>query len=327
VFVRKLPAILAAAGLLVSLSACSGSAFGASCTPAYTGGGNAALVKAQGALGKDPNADFPTPLVAAKTPEEQVTRAGDGKVVQPGDTANIQITIYNGKTGASLISTNYTGTGLRLLAVKGSPSFGAIAQCATVGSRVAAVGTAGDLIGQGSIDQNKALNTLALTDTVVMVVDVTQSFLGRANGVDQLPVAGVPSIVLAPNGQPGFTFSAGDAPKDLKVATLKAGNGAAVKKGDSVVLNYTGVLWGAKSVFDSTWDRSAPATLTAVSLVDDSTGVVPGFATAIIGAKVGSQVLVVIPPKFGYPAGSAPSSVPDGSTMVFVIDILGIDKK
>ena len=324
-FVRKLPAILAAAGLLVSLSACSSSAFGASCTPAYAEGSNAALVKAEGALGKDPKADFPTPLVATKTPEAQVTHAGDGKVVQPGDAASIQITIYDGKTGSTVISTDYTGTGLLLLAVKGSPAFGAVAQCATVGSRVAAVGTAGDLLGQGSIDSNSL--PLTVDDTVVMVIDVTKSYLGRANGVDQLPVAGLPSIVLAPNGQPGFTFPAGDAPKDLKIATLKAGNGTTVKKGDSVVLNYTGVLWGAKSVFDSTWDRSAPAALTAVSLDDDSTGVVPGFATAIIGAKVGSQVLVVIPPKFGYPAGSAPSSVPDGSTMVFVIDILGIDKK
>jgi peptidylprolyl isomerase len=263
--------------------------------------------------------------VATKTPEAQVTHAGDGKVVQPGDATSVQITIYNGKTGDSVISTDYTGTGLLLLAVKGSPAFGAVAQCATVGSRVAAVGTAGDLLGQDSIDSNSL--PLTVDDTVVMVIDVTKSFLGRANGVDQLPVAGLPSIVLAPNGQPGFTFPATDAPKDLKIATLKAGNGATVKKGDSVVLNYTGVLWGAKSVFDSTWDRSAPAALTAVSLVDDSTGVVPGFATAIIGAKVGSQVLVVIPPKDGYPSGSAPSSVPEGSTMVFVIDILGIDKK
>jgi len=328
VFVRKLVGIVAAAGLLVSLSACSGSALGASCTPAYAAGSNAALVKAEGTLGGDPKADFPTPLVATKEPEVSITHSGDGKVVQPGDTANIQITIYDGSTGESLISTDYSGTGLRLLAVKGEPAFGALAQCAKVGSRVAAVGTAGKLIGQGAIDQNQALSALKLTDTVVMVVDVTQSFLGRANGADQLPVAGLPSIVLAPDGEPGFTFPAGDAPGDLKIATLKAGNGATVKKGDSIVVNYTGVLWAAtKTVFDSTWDRSAPATLTAVSLDDDQNGVVPGFAKAIIGAKVGSQVLVVIPPKYGYPSGSAPSSVPDGSTMVFVIDILGIDKK
>ncbi|CAN5124447.1 FKBP-type peptidyl-prolyl cis-trans isomerase [soil metagenome] len=327
-FVRKLVGVVAAAGLLVSLSACSGAATAASCTPVYATGSNASLVTADGPLGADPKAEFPTPLVATTHPQSAITEAGDGRLVAPGDTATIQITIYDGKTGDTLISTDYTGTGLRLLAVKGSPAFGALAECAKAGSRVAAVGTAGDLIGQGAIDQNQALGGLTLTDTVVMIVDVTQSFLGRANGADQLPQAGLPSIALAPNGQPGFTFPAGPAPQDLKIATLKAGKGAAVKQGDSVVLNYTGVLWAdKKTVFDSTWDRNAPATLTAVSLENDQNGVVPGFAKAIIGAKVGSQVLVVIPPKDGYPSGSAPSSVPDGSTMVFVIDILGIDDK
>jgi peptidylprolyl isomerase len=52
---------------------------------------------------------------------------------------------------------------------------------------------------------------------------------------------------------------------------------------------------------------------------------VPGFAKALIGQRVGSQVIAVIPPKDGYPTGQAPTTVPDGSTMVFVFDILGIE--
>ncbi len=325
---RKLPAIVAAAGLLVSLSACSVSASAHGCTPVFSAGGNAALVTATGTLGASPAATFPTPLVATAQPQTALTHTGDGRLVEPGDTANIQITIYDGATGNTLISTDYTSTGLRLPAITGSPAFGALAQCATVGSRVSAVGTADKLLGASAIKQNKALSGVAPTDTVVMIVDVTQAFLGRANGTDQLAEAGMPSIVLAPNGQPGFTFPAGKAPTDLKISTLKAGKGATVQTGDTVVVNYTGVLWAdTKTVFDSTWDRNAPATLLATSIADDKNGVVPGFATAIVGAKVGSQVLVVIPPKYGYPAGSAPTTVPDGSTMVFVIDILGIDSK
>lgn len=328
VFVRKLPALIAAAGLLVSLSACSGAASGSACIPAYAPGGNSALVKSDGTLGKDPKAQFPTPLVASKQPQASVTLTGDGTRVQAGDAADIQITIYDGRSGDALISTDYTTDGLLLLAVEGAPAFGALAQCAPVGSRVSAVGTAGTLIGQAAITQNQALAGLTLADTVVLVVDVTTSYLGRADGVDRLPEAGLPSIVLAPDGHPGFTFPPGTAPTGLKIATLKAGRGAKVEKGDSIVVNYTGVLWATeKTVFDSTWDRNAPAVLIATSLDDDQSGVVPGFAKAVIGAKVGSQVLVVIPPKYGYPAGSAPSSVPDGSTMVFVIDILGVDKK
>ena len=55
------------------------------------------------------------------------------------------------------------------------------------------------------------------------------------------------------------------------------------------------------------------------------TGVVPGLAEGLIGQTVGSQVIVVIPPELGYPAGQAPASVPEGSTMVFVVDILGLE--
>jgi peptidylprolyl isomerase len=322
---RKLVGVVAAATLLVSLSACSGSAFGGGCTPAYASGSNAKLVTANGSLGGDPKADFPTPLVATKTPEEAVTKAGDGRVVQQGDAAVIQVSIYSGASGERLISTDYTGGGIGLLAVQGAPAFGTIVQCAAAGSRVATVGTAGTLLGQDAIDQNSL--PLKPADTIVMVVDVLKSFIGRANGADQPAVAGLPSIVLAPDGQPGFTFPDGGAPKDLKIATLKAGRGATVKKGDSIVVNYTGVLWADKpTVFDSSWDRHEPAVFIAESITDNKDGVVPGFAKAVIGAKVGSQVLVVIPPKDGYPSGTAPSSIPDGSTMVFVIDILGIDK-
>ena len=53
-------------------------------------------------------------------------------------------------------------------------------------------------------------------------------------------------------------------------------------------------------------------------------GVVPGFAEALEGQTVGSQVLVVIPPELAYGEEGA-GSIPANATLVFVIDILGID--
>ena len=181
-------------------------------------------------------------------------------------------------------------------------------------------GTASQLFGTDALGLNPA-------STLVVVADTAAAYIGKADGADQLPVAGLPSIVLAPDGEPGFTFGSKTAPTTLQIALLKAGRGAKVAEGDNVVLNYSGVLWGAKELFDSSWAKKAPATLLARPLAADGTGVVAGFAKAIIGQQVGSQVIVVIPPgQYGYPAGSAPSGVPDGSTMVFVIDILGISK-
>ena len=45
---------------------------------------------------------------------------------------------------------------------------------------------------------------------------------------------------------------------------------------------------------------------------------------ALVGQKVGSQVLVVVPPSFGFPDGSAPDGVDTADTLVYIIDILGV---
>jgi peptidylprolyl isomerase len=52
---------------------------------------------------------------------------------------------------------------------------------------------------------------------------------------------------------------------------------------------------------------------------------IPGFAEALDGKTVGSQVLVVIPPDQGY-GDQAQGPIPADSTLVFVVDILGIDQ-
>ena len=67
----------------------------------------------------------------------------------------------------------------------------------------------------------------------------------------------------------------------------------------------------------TTWDGE-PASLTLDA-------VVPGFAQALEGQTVGSQVMVVVPPDSGY-GDAAQGEIPANSTLVFVIDILGLDE-
>ena len=66
-------------------------------------------------------------------------------------------------------------------------------------------------------------------------------------------------------------------------------------------MHYTGVKWSDGTVFDSSWEAGAPATFA-------TTGVVEGFKQALEGQTVGSQVLVVIPPAFGYGAAETTTS-------------------
>ena len=95
-----------------------------------------------------------------------------------------------------------------------------------------------------------------------------------------------------------------------------------VKKGDTVLVQYTGVVWkpgdpSNNTVFDSSWAKGTPSTFAL------KTGsVIPGFLTALTGQRVGSQVLAVIPPKQAY-GSQGNTSVPAGATLVFVVDILG----
>jgi peptidylprolyl isomerase len=53
-----------------------------------------------------------------------------------------------------------------------------------------------------------------------------------------------------------------------------------------------------------------------------SAPVIDGWNEALVGQKVGSQIVVVIPADKGYGDAGSPPSIPGGATLVFVIDIL-----
>lgn len=326
VFVRKLAVVALSAGIVVSLSGCANGPFNlAACTPLFSSGSNAALVTTGGDLSADPEAEFPTPLIADGISSE-VTTVGDGEQLNDGDVATLQITIYNGETGEQLISTGHDSAGLRVPVTERAPHFGEIAQCSTVGSRIVTVGTAGEILGAENITQNQL--PLTDSDTIVMVSDVETRYPGKADGTNQVPPSGLPAVVLAPNGQPGFTFPGTEAPSELKVATLKAGDGQTVAKGDLAVMHVSGIEWDADATFTNSWEEAGvPGTYLIESSETSDRGLPPGLATALIGKKVGSQVLVVLPPDVGFAEGTAPDGVTSGSTLVFVFDILGIQEQ
>lgn len=315
VFVRKLPAIIAAAGLLVSLSACAAAPSPlASCDSS----GNAALVTADGSFGKDPATTFPTPLVAKKA-EVSILTEGDGEKVTRDGGVTATASIYDGATGAALTTQQGALVAVTLRSfVNGQLPFTSALACASEGSRVVTTGTASQLFGPDALG-------LDPDAAVVVVSDIQDAFPGQANGTDQVAQNGFPAVVFTPNGQPGFTFPDGDAPTKLAIAALKQGSGATVEDGDSVIANLTGIVWGGTATFSSSFTNQAPATITATALTADGNGVVSGLAKALVGQQVGSRVIVVVPPSDGYPAAQVPAGVTDGDTLVFVVDILAID--
>ncbi len=320
-------ALILSGVLLASLTACT--AAPAVCEPVIGAGSGAATVDASGEVGETPEVTFPTPLFSER-PQQAVLVPGDGEIVPTGGVVDLEVSLFDASSGELITATAYDEEQEPLRttageAVEGSttPLFAEAVQCAEVGSRIAVTGSIADVFGAGTLDPGLGIEDDA---PVIAVIDVMQSYLGRATGTPQLGAQGVPAVVTSPEGVPGVTIPDEEAPDELRTHVLVSGDGDTVEESDRVVLHYTGLLWDEKTVFDSSWERGAAATFPAVSFEDDPEGVVPGLAEALVGSTVGSQLVVVIPPEDGYPEGQAPATVPAGSTMVFVVDVLGIEE-
>ncbi|MCU1584465.1 MAG: peptidylprolyl isomerase [Microbacteriaceae bacterium] len=316
---KKTLSLLAAAALVVSLAACSSSTSASGCTPTPSGA-SSGKVTVTGKFGTAPTVKFPKGLTA-KTTERSVIIPGSGAVAKKNGTVDADYTIYDATSGKKLSVTKYAAGSASPFTLKTPLLTGMIKglTCSPAGSRVVAVVPPADGFGTAG---STSLGVQP-KDTLLFVFDVTKvsapvKALTKANGVPQKPVAGMPTVTLAASGAPTITIPATAPPATTQIAELKKGTGTTVKDGDTVTANYTGVDWQTGKVFDSSWTNGAPITT-------PTSGVIPGFTKALVGQKVGSQVLVVIAPADGYgPSGGQPSAgIAATDTIVFVIDILG----
>lgn len=187
-----------------------------------------------------------------------------------------------------------------------------------VGSRVQIEGRATEIFGESVAQQYQ----LAENEGVVWVVDVVSALdvdaKGEAEG-EQAPVEdGMPEVEAGGKKAATITVPEGqDPPEELREQVLIEGDGAEVEAGQALAVQYTGVLWDGGEKFDSSWDRDS------ASAFQIGTGsVVAGWDEGLVGKHVGDRVLLVIPPDMGY-GEEGNESIPGGSTLVFVVDILG----
>ena len=104
---------------------------------------------------------------------------------------------------------------------------------------------------------------------------------------------------------------------ETQVSTLQAGDGPVVGDDAEVSVCYVGVNGRDGSVFDSSYERGAPAEFPLG-------GVVPGFQKAIAGQTVGSTVAVAMSSADGYPDGQPRAGIAAGDSLVFAISILAV---
>ncbi len=128
----------------------------------------------------------------------------------------------------------------------------------------------------------------------------------------------VPEVSGSYGEKPTLTFPSDSPPTDLSRAVLHEGDGATVQKGELLAADYLGQIWGGK-VFDNSYDRGQPAAF-GIGVGQ----VVPGWDNTLVGMKVGSRVLISLPPDQGYGAeGNANAGITGTDTLVFVVDIVG----
>jgi FKBP-type peptidyl-prolyl cis-trans isomerase FkpA len=106
---------------------------------------------------------------------------------------------------------------------------------------------------------------------------------------------------------------------ELLVEKLVEGNGASPKTGDQVHVHYTGLLPNGTK-FDSSVDRGQPFTF-----VLGVGQVIGGWDQGVAQLKVGDKAKLTIPPHLGYGARGVPGIIPANSTLIFEVELLGIN--
>lgn len=333
---RKILASLAASALLLSITGCSGIN---SATDMYNtlkpvcgditakpAGETVDAISLALAKNSAPKITFAAPLVGTKV-QTKVFENGTGPKVTGDQNVDLEYEIVNAGTGEVAQSSKFNGTDStpQYLAPGMNPPFCTSLGGVREGSTVAMYLPAKQAHGNQGIPQLK----IGKQDAVIFVLKIAKVYLPHAVGNEQSPQSGFPSVVRAVDGTPGVTVATDspfpkatkDGAESVAIETLLQGSGPVVAKGDTVLLHYAGYTWADGAKFDSSWDKKAPVNFT---LTDGS--VIPGFLDAVVGQKVGSQIVAVIPPNLGY-KDQAQGSIPANSTLVFVVDILGIKGK
>lgn len=106
---------------------------------------------------------------------------------------------------------------------------------------------------------------------------------------------------------------------ELKIETITSGNGPTPTKGQTVTVHYTGTFMNGQK-FDSSVDRNEP-----FAFVLGTGQVIAGWDLGVAKMKVGDKVKLTIPPDLAYGAAGYPGAIPPNSTLIFEVELLGIE--
>ncbi len=182
-------------------------------------------------------------------------------------------------------------------AVRSRPGFGLAALAAA--ALIAGCGSSSSSSTIGVGQENKADETLAKAGSTSSTTATTPT-----SG----PLSKEPTVT-PPSGAP---------PTKLVIKEIVKGTGAEAKTGQSVTVNYVGVLFQGGKEFDASWKRKEPFTF-----VLGQGQVIPGWDQGVAGMKVGGRRALIIPAALAYGPQGRPPTIPPNAALVFVVDLLG----
>ena len=112
----------------------------------------------------------------------------------------------------------------------------------------------------------------------------------------------------------------------LEVTDIVEGTGDVAEPGKVAEVHYTGWLYdeaaedGRGPKFDSSVDRGEPFKFPL-----GAGRVIRGWDEGVAGMKVGGKRLLVIPPDMAYGDRGAGRVIPPGATLVFEVELLGVE--
>lgn len=262
-----------------------------------------------------PTVEFDTPMKATEA-GAKVLEEGDGPEITEGQNVSYKMAGYNPEDGEEIGNT-----------------FGDPALTITVGPTLKSLDTEihdillGTKVGswiayvhpeQAAATDDASASPEATAAQQVLILKVTDAKDPKitfekqdgdakkdAEATATLDKDGLASVKIPAGNEP---------PAEMKVTTLKEGDGEAVKKTDTVTVDYAGAQWENGEQFDSSYDRGTPATFA----LDE---VIKGWTQGLEGVKVGSTVLLTIPAKLAY---DGVEGKPQG-TLVFVVNVKSVE--
>lgn len=313
---RRLIALLAALLMVLVTTSCGS---GDSTDAAEAGPLEA--VTTEGTVGEELEVAYDG-KVTAEEAETEVLEEGDGNPVEANSTILMHLYIGNGTSGKQSINTYEQGKAVSVRMSEDQlfkPVLDAVVGQKS-GSRIAVAASVKEVWGAQGQPQLK----LKASDTAVFIADIVSvepvEVLDGPQGDEVAPPKDAPKVIEE-NGQvTGLDWSEAPkkAPKELEVITLVEGDGPEVGAQEMVTFDYFGAVWGEKKPFDESFSREPTAFAVGVN------SLIPAWDEKIPGLTRGSRVMIIAPPESAYGDQDQPN-IPGGSTLVFVVDVLGVD--